>query len=152
MMPSLKFWSFAFWSLFVFCDLSFGAFAQSRPPVWPSHYSASYGFELMTDHNGTIIVSSVDSTTQAYKLGVRPGMELLGWNTLPVRRKLESMNIRKYRKIFPLETDLNIKLILLTRGRPNESAEVFFVTETGNNRGIRLTTQQSSPSPVSSAR
>ncbi|MCX6226587.1 MAG: hypothetical protein NTV01_17870 [Bacteroidia bacterium] len=106
---------------------------------WPERYSRSYGFEIMVDHNSLIIVSSVDSTRQAYKLGVRPGMELLGWNTLPVRRKLESMKVRKYRKSFPVMTDQKIKLMLLPRGRPGETAEVFFMTSTGNNWGIRLT-------------
>ncbi len=96
----------------------------------------------MVDHNGLIIVSSVDSTSQAYKLGVRPGMELLGWNTLPIRRKLESMKVRKYRKSFPVMTDQKIKLMLLPRGRPGETAEVFFMTPSGNNWGIRLTAGQ----------
>ena len=138
----LKFRSlFGFWGLFVFCFLSFGICPQD--PVqpqnrWPERYAGSYGFELMTDHNGLIIVSSADSTSRAYKLGVKPGMELLGWNTLPVKRKLESMNVRKYRKSFPVLSDQNIKLLLLTRGRPGETAEVFFMTNTGNNWGIRV--------------
>jgi hypothetical protein len=96
----------------------------------------------MADHNGLIIVSSADSTSQAYKLGVRPGMELLGWNTIPVVRRLESMKVRKYRKSFPVMSDQNIKLMLLTRGRPGESAEVFFMTATGNNWGVRLKTDE----------
>jgi len=133
---------FGVWGLFVFCVLGFGIYPKD--PVqqqnnWPERYSGSYGFELMIDHNGLIIVSSIDSTSQAYKLGVRPGMELLGWNTLPISRKLESMKVSKYRKLFPVMTDQNIKLMLLSRGRPGETAEVFFMTPTGNNRGIRLT-------------
>lgn len=106
---------------------------------WPDRYAGSYGFEIMADHNGTIIVSSADTTHQAFKLGIRPGMALLGWNQLTVDRKIESIKVRKYRKIFPVMTDQNIKLMLLTRGRPGESAEVFFMTATGNNRGVRLT-------------
>jgi len=131
-----------FWVLFVFCGLGFGICEQNpviQQPGWPDRYSATFGFEIMADHNGLIIVSSVDSTSQAYKLGVRPGMELLGWNTLPVRRKLESLKVRKYRKSFPVMTDQYIKLMLLSRGRPGETAEVFFMTPTGNNWGIRLT-------------
>jgi hypothetical protein len=92
----------------------------------------------MFDHNKIIIVSSVDTTTQAYKLGVRPGMELLAWNTLPVKRKLSSMKVNKYRKSYPLLTDDLIKLLLITRGRQGETAEAFFLTPSGNNRGIRL--------------
>jgi hypothetical protein len=140
-------------SLFVFglcffCGLSFGFCpldADYQQSIFPLHYSGSYGFEIIADHNGVIIVSSVDTTGQAYKLGVRPGMELLGWNTQPVRRKLESMKVRKYRKVFPLMSDQNIKLKLLTRGRSGESAEVFFMTPTGNNWGIRLKVPVSSP-------
>lgn len=111
---------------------------QYQTTHWPERVAASYGFEVMYDHNKLIIVSSVDTTTQAYKLGVRPGMELLAWNTLPVSRKLNSMKVSKYRKSFPLITDEQIKLILITRGRQGETAEAFFMTPTGNNRGIRL--------------
>lgn len=112
--------------------------ADVQNPVRLEKYSVSYGFEVMADHNGKIIVSSADSTRQAYRLGVRPGMEILGWNTLPVLRKLESMKIRKYRKLYPGMTDMDIKLFLLTRGRPGEQAQVFFMTPTGNNWGIGL--------------
>lgn len=129
------------WGLLVFCLVSF-EIPRQNPLVtqekWPARYSASFGFELMVDHNGLIIVSSADSTCQAWLLGVRPGMEVLGWNTLPIRRKLESMNIRRYRKSFPVMTDQNIRMMLLTRGRPGETAEVFFMTASGNNRGIRV--------------
>lgn len=138
----LRFWFlFGFWGLFGLCHLCFGICEQDEAMQqrdWPERYSATYGFELMIDHNGLIIVSSADSTSQAYKLGVRPGMEILGWNTLPIRRKLESMKVRKYRKLFPVITDQNIRLMLLTRGRPGETAEVFFMTPTGNNWGVRL--------------
>lgn len=105
---------------------------------WPERFPATYGFEAMADHNGVIIVGSVDSTRHAYKLGIRPGMEIIGWNTLPLKRKLESIKVRKYRKNFPAQTDQKIKLLLLTRGKPGETAEIFFVTSTGNNRGVRL--------------
>jgi hypothetical protein len=155
----LRFFLFGFCSLFVFCHLSFGiccnyalSIKTDKQQLWPARYSATFGFELMADHNGVIIVSSVDTTLQAYKLGVRPGMELLAWNTLPLARKMESMKIRKYRKEYPVMTDLKIKLMLLTRGRPGETAEVFFLTSTGNYRGIRLTATESSPGPVASAR
>lgn len=109
--------------------------------TWPESFSATFGFELIADHQGSIIVFSVDSTSRTYQLGVRPGMELLGWNTLPLQRKLESMKVRKYRKSFPGMTDQKLKLMLITRGRPGDKAEAFFLTETGNNRGIRLTAQ-----------
>jgi len=112
---------------------------SGQVPAWPEKYSASFGFEIMADHNGVIIVASADSTCGAYLLGVRPGMEVLGWNTLPLKRKFESMNVKKYRKLFPLQSDLQIKMMLLTRGRPGESAQVFFMKPTGNNWGIRLT-------------
>jgi hypothetical protein len=131
--------------LLVFCLLSFD-YSRQNPLVpqekWPNRYSATFGFELMVDHNGLIIVASADSTCQAWLLGVRPGMEVLGWNTLPIRRKLESMNIRRYRKSFPVMTDQNIRMMLLTRGRPGETAEIFFMTISGNNRGIRLTARK----------
>ncbi len=126
--------------LFSLCILAFGFQQQTDSrQAWPVRYSASYGFELMADHNGVIIVASVDSTTAAYQLGVKPGMELIGWNTLPLKRKLDSMKVRKYMKNFPGMTQEKIKLVLLTRGKPGESAEAFFMTSTGNNRGIRLT-------------
>lgn len=136
------FWfSFGVCALFVFCSLGFDIYGQDatmKQPVWPSRYTASYGFELMTDHNGVIIVASIDTTSRAYTLGMRPGMEILGWNTLPIRRKLESMKIKRYRKVFPLLTDDKIKLLLLPRSRPGDIAEVFYMTPTGNNRGISL--------------
>jgi hypothetical protein len=116
-----------------------GQTVADRPAEWPVRYAASFGFEVMADHNGLIIVASADSTRQAYKLGLRPGMQVLGWNTLPVKKKLDSMKIGRYRKSFPLMNDQNIRLMLLTRGRPGERAEVFFMTPTGNNRGISLT-------------
>ena len=133
---------FGFWGLCGFCFLSFGIYPQDpaqQQSRWPVKCAGSYGFDLMMDHIGLIIVSSADSTSQAYKLGVRPGMELLGWNTIPVKRKLESMKVKNYRKLFPVLSDQNIKLLLLTRGRPGETAEVFFMTTTGNNWGIRVT-------------
>jgi predicted metalloprotease with PDZ domain len=109
-----------------------------QKPVWPERYSASYGFDLMTDHNELIIISSIDSTCRAYRMGIRPGMEVIGWNTLPIQEKLQSMKVRKYRKIFPVMTDQNIRLVLLARGRPGETAEVFLLTETDNNKGIKV--------------
>ena len=123
-----------------------------QTPIWPKAYTATFGFEIMEDHTGGIIVSLVDSTTQAYQLGVRPGMELIGWNTLPVKKKLDSMKVRRYRKSFPMLTDERIKLLLLPRGRPGEKAEVFFMTPTGNNRGISLTASAPNPWPLPSAR
>ena len=95
----------------------------------------------MTDHNGLVIVSSIDTTTLAYSKGIRPGMEIIGWNTLPVKKKLETIPVGKYRKLFPMHSDLQIQLMLLPRGKPDESAEVFFMTPSGNNWGIRLTTR-----------
>ena len=122
------------------CILGYGFQQQTDfKQAWPKRYSASYGFELMADHNGVIIVASVDTTYNAYKRGVRPGMELLGWNTQPLKKKLELMRVTKYRKNFPGMTDEKIKLTLLTRGKQGETAEVFFLTSTGNNRGIKLT-------------
>jgi hypothetical protein len=143
-----------FWFLIIIpgslavCESSSGmcpgnmAIAQQR---WPARYSGSFGFEIMEDHNGMIIVSSADSTSRAYRQGVRPGMEILGWNTLPVRRKLNTMQVGRYRKSYPLLTDQNIRLMLLPRGRPGEKAEVFFMTPSGNNWGIRLTAVPYSP-------
>lgn len=131
--------------LFACCFLGFGVYPQEalvQSPTWPGRYEASFGIEIMADHNNSIIVAVTDTTSQAYKLGVRPGMEVIGWNTLPIRKKLESMKVRKYRKTFPLMTDEKIKLILLARGRPGETAEVFFLTPTGNNWGVRLTTDR----------
>lgn len=95
----------------------------------------------MADHNGVIIVSWVDSTSQAYKVGVKPGMEVQAWNTIPIKRKLESMNVLKYRKAYPLLTDKDIRMILLTRGRPGETAEIYVLTPTGNSRGVRISTR-----------
>lgn len=139
---SLRFWLSLFWgSLFVLCDLNAGTCLQDSTAQhfqWPERYLGTFGFEIMSDRANVIIVSSADSTSQAYRLGVRPGMEVLGWNTLPILKKLETMKVRKYRKLFPVTTDQNIKMILLTRGRPGETAEVFFMTPSGNNRGIRL--------------
>ena len=122
------------------CSLGMGGTTQESVPkaVWPARYAASFGFEVMMDHNGLIIVSSIDSTCQAYQAGVRPGMEVLGWNTLPVKKKLESMKVRRYKKSFPAMSESGIKLLLLPRGRPGESAQVFFMTPTQNNRGIRI--------------
>ncbi len=135
---------FEFWSLFVVWALGFEVCAQETKPAtnWPRQISVTYGFELMADHNGVIIVAAIDSTLGAYKLGMRPGMEILAWNTLPIKRKLDAMKVRKYKKLFPLLTDEKIKLMILTRGRPGESAEVYFMTATGNNRGIRVTAEQ----------
>jgi len=133
--------------IFVLCSLGSGVYQQnqdSHQTGWPERYSASYGFDLMIDHNALIIISSIDSTSQAYKLGIRPGMEILGWNKLPIRKKLESMKVNRFRKHFPLLKDQDIRLLLLTRGRPGEAAEIFFMTETGNNRGLKLTAQPSS--------
>jgi hypothetical protein len=130
---------FGVWGLFVFCFLGFEIYPQEiENTTWPKRYPASYGFTIMADHNGLIIVASVDSTTSTYKLGIRPGMEVLAWNAVPLKAKLESMKIDKYRKLFPLMSDQNIKLMLLTRGRAGESAEVYFMTESGNNRGVRV--------------
>jgi hypothetical protein len=132
---------FVFWSLFAFLDLSIGIYAQNpgeQRVAWPERYSATFGFEIMADHNGKIIVSSVDTISRAWKLGVRPAMEVLGWNTLPVRRKLDSMKVRRFLKQFPVMTEENIRLMLLTRGRPGERAEVFFMKPSGNNWGILL--------------
>jgi predicted metalloprotease with PDZ domain len=133
--------------VFVLCSLGFGVYHPyqvAQQEEWPERYSASFGFDLMIDHNSMIIISSIDSTSQAYKLGIRPGMEILGWNKLPIRKKLESMKVNRYRKQYPLLKDLDIRLMLITRGRPGETAEIFFMTETGNNRGLRLTAQPSS--------
>ena len=126
--------------LFSLCISGFGFQQQTDfKHVWPERYSASYGFTLMADHNGVIIVASVDTTSNTYKLGVRPGMELLGWNTLPLKRKLDEMKVRKYKNYFPGLSDEKIKLILICRGSRGETAEAFFMTATGNNRGIKLT-------------
>jgi predicted metalloprotease with PDZ domain len=106
---------------------------------WPERYAASFGFELMTDHNGLIIVASVDTTGQAHRLDVRPGMEVIGWNRIHIQKRIKSIRPGRYRKSYPLMTEEQVRLLLLTRGRPGEKAEVFFITETGNARGIGLT-------------
>jgi hypothetical protein len=108
------------------------------PVTWPEKYAYSYGFELLRDHDGRLIIWSVDSTSQAFRLGVRPNMDLIGWNTLPVDKALASIKVRKYRKLLPTHTDEQIRMTLLSRGHCGEQAEVFLMTETGNNRGIRV--------------
>lgn len=140
MKPLLRFcFLLGFTGIFDICLMGAGQEPQTIVRQnWPKAYRASYGFEAIADHNGVIIVSSVDTTSQAYQLGVRPGMEILGWNTLPVKRKLSEMNVKKYRKNFPGLTEEQVRLALLCRGRPGDSAEVFFMTPTGNNRGLRI--------------
>ncbi|MFO7616513.1 MAG: hypothetical protein R6V75_04610 [Bacteroidales bacterium] len=114
---------------------------QAQVPVvsWPDRFAASFGMELERDPEGKILIIRVDSTGEAALKGVVPGNELLGWNTLPSHKALGKVRVRPYRRLFPGLTDDQIRLVLLTRGRQGESAEVFVMTATGNNRGIRLT-------------
>jgi hypothetical protein len=113
--------------------------AQEPAIPWPDRYAASFGLGLQRDPEGKILIIKVDSTGEATQKGVVPGNELLGWNQLPAGRALGKIRVKPYRKLFPEWDDDRIRLVLLTRGRPGETAEVFVMTATGNNRGIKLT-------------
>jgi len=105
---------------------------------WPKGYEASYGFELIRDHDSRIIVYRVDTLSDAYARGIRPGLEVIGWNQLPLERKLKQMRVKQFRDHFPGLSDEQIRFALITRGKPGDSAEVFIMTDTGNNRGVRI--------------
>jgi hypothetical protein len=115
---------------------------QALGQSWPKGFEASYGFELIRDHDSRIIVYRVDTLSDAYAKGIRPGVEVIGWNQVPLERKLKHMRVRKFRDHFPGLSDEQIRLALITRGKPGESAEVFLMTGTGNNRGIRITIRE----------
>jgi len=110
---------------------------------WTARYVASYGFDAVRDHDGRIVVLRVDSLSDAYQKGVRPGMEIIGWNTQPILKYLKNIDLRKTIKSFPGVRKEDLRILLLTRGRPGETAEVFFMTETGNNWGVRIVTRDS---------
>ena len=132
--------NFGFWVLFVFCYLGFG-FSPAALCQHPSSVigrPSSYGFELIRDHDAKIIIFRIDSLSDAYGKGIRPGMELIGWNTLPIERKLAKMKVKKYRKSYPGYSDEQIRFHLLVQGKPSESAELFFMTEAGNNWGVKI--------------
>ena len=124
--------------LFGLIFLGLGIWPLAGQQVWPARYSASYGFEAVRDHDSKVIVLRVDSLSDAYRKGIRPGMEIIGWNTLPVERYLKKIKIRNTIKSFPGITTNELRIMFLTRGRPGETAEVFFMTSTGNNWGIRI--------------
>jgi hypothetical protein len=109
---------------------------------WPKGYEASYGFELIRDHDSRIIVYRVDTLSDAFARGIRPGLEVIGWNQLPLEKKLRHMRVKGYRDKFPGLSDEQIRLALITRGKPGDSAEVFVMTESGNNRGVRIKLQR----------
>ncbi|MDD2571083.1 MAG: hypothetical protein PHN30_03510 [Bacteroidales bacterium] len=129
-------------SLFICILSSINLPAQDKPFPWPERYSSTYGIHLERDAEGKILITAVDSTTVAAERGIVPGYELLAWNQLPTDQALKKIRVRRYRKLFPDHTDDQIRLILLTRGHPGDSAEVFVLTETENNRGIRLSIKQ----------
>lgn len=106
--------------------------------AWPVQYSASYGFEAFRDHDNKVIVLRIDSLSDAYRKGIRPGMQIIGWNTLPIERYLKNIKVRKSLKSFPGIQSEELRIMLLTRGRPGETAQVFFLTDTGNSWGIRI--------------
>jgi len=124
--------------LFGLIFLGLGIWPLAGQQAWPARYAASYGFEAVRDHDSKVIVLRVDSLSDAYRKGIRPGMEIIGWNTLPVERYLKEIKVRKAIKSFPGIKSEELRIMLLTRGRPGETAEVFFVTGTGNNWGIRI--------------
>ncbi|MFH0760186.1 MAG: hypothetical protein V2A67_01630 [Bacteroidota bacterium] len=119
----------------------FGIYPLAGQPVWPARYKASFGFEAVRDHDSKVIVFRIDSLSDAYLKGIRPGMEIIGWNTLPVERYLKKIKVGKTSKSFPGIGSEELRIMLLTRGRPGETAEVFFMTGTGNNWGIRIVTR-----------
>jgi len=140
-----KLWfTYKFWVLYVFCVLSFGVLslevcrAQTAGIKWPERFSGSIGFEVDKNKDSGIIVAVVDSTSEAFRKGIRPGLEIIGWNRLPVNVALGKIKPKRYRKYFGEIPDEKNRLLLLTRGRPGETAEVFILTNTGNNRGIKL--------------
>jgi len=110
--------------------------------VWPERYAASVGFDAVRDHDSKIIVLRIDSLSEAYRKGIRPGMEIIGWNTLPIERYLNTIRTRKMERYFPGFKKDELRIHLLTRGQPGEAAQVFFMTGTGNNWGLRLTMRE----------
>lgn len=124
--------------LFGLMFLGLGILSLAGQQAWPTRYAVSYGFEAIRDHDSKVIVLRVDSLSDAYRKGIRPGMEIIGWNTLPVERHLKNIKVRKTIKSFPGVTSDELRIMLLTRGRPGETAEVFLVTSTGNHWGIRI--------------
>ena len=126
--------------IYLLCVGIWPALSQSS---WTARYAASYGFDAVRDHDRRIVVLRVDSLSDAYQKGVRPGMEIIGWNTLPVEQYLTKIDLKKIVKSFPGIKKEDLRILLLTRGRPGETAEVFFMTETGNNWGVRIVTRDS---------
>ena len=96
------------------------------------------GFEVSRDESDQCIIIKVDSMSDAWSRGLRPGNKILGWNGTPVQEVLQNKCLiwgyhpadKEFRHI--------LQDYYLTRGPVGSSVELFYETETGNNRGLRL--------------
>ena len=96
------------------------------------------GFDIAFVPTGEYFVSKIDSTSEAWSKGLRPGYKIIGWNQKLIAEAVESFPLRwgfhpgtdEYRKLLACH--------FITRGMPGSSAEVFFENDQENNKGIKL--------------
>lgn len=87
-------------------------------------YGAGYGISLGQTDEGEVVVTDVRSDSSAEDAGIDPGAEIITWNDEPVSRAVAEIDLL-FAASSPHTTALQ-QLDLLTRGEPDETAEVVF--------------------------
>jgi len=112
--------------------------------------SGYIGFDLAYSPDGYYFVCSIDSQGEAWSKGIREGYQVAGWNRLPVSRAIEEFPLRWGFNPATGEMRQLLACHYLCRGEPGSSAEIFYVNEQENTKGVRInfTPRETPPVPA----
>lgn len=106
------------------------------------------GFDISRILDGSCRVIKIDSSSQAFEKGLRPGDRILAWNGSPIKEILNNKQLHWGIKPANLEFKEVLQDHFLMRGPAGSEIELFFESSSGNNKGIRITFKSSKPSFV----
>ncbi len=97
-------------------------------------YGNDYGLCTMKLSDGKIVAVMVEEDSEPYKAGIRNGSEIIAWNREPV----ESLSGKEKIFSFAVEENEEFYEALSIAGMGDETAEVCFIDETGEEKTVTL--------------
>ena len=119
-------------------DSRLNIFSNQDDELRKQQTSGYIGFELAFSPPNNYFVARIDSQSEAWDKGIRQGFQIIGWNGKHIRDAIDS---------YPLAWGFNpstdeLRKVLschwVCRGKAGTTAEIFFINEQENNKGVRL--------------
>jgi|GEM_PF-4684132 len=100
----------------------------------------SYGLIVEQDKDSLYRLVSVDSASDAWDKGLRPGMELMAWEKLPAKKAIRQVQIQITDQPVNPELEAILQRHCINQAPGETTAQIYVGTSTGNTRGVRIAT------------